>query len=192
MTQRQIQVGPFFTIGDKEQFPLERGCVSHQTATTCAEAYRSSCFDYPWTVCVIHDAVNVVFSQMESDHRISRPCVGTPLEDDHRRFAIYFSNSQSPGQGPAPPIREIRGICKFARKGVGNIESSVRTDQLANPVPVAAVKTLDIELHHAPQFRARWPSGFWTRRRGRQSCSRAIEGGFNPTNRGVDHFSDFF
>jgi len=113
---------------------------------TCAEGYGSSCLDYPLTVCVIHNAVDVVFSQMESDDRIRRPCVGTPLEDDHRRFTIYFSNSQSPGQGPAPPIREIRGICKSARKGVGNIESSIRTDQLTNPVPVAAVKTLDIEF----------------------------------------------
>ncbi len=63
----------------------------------CAKGYKSNCLDYPWTVCVIHDAVDVVFSHMESDHRITRPCVGTPLEDDHRHFAIYFSNSQSPG-----------------------------------------------------------------------------------------------
>ena len=65
-------------------------------ARACAEGYRTSCLDYPWTVCVIHDAVDVVLSHTESDDRITRPCVGTPLEDDHRRFAIYFSNSQSP------------------------------------------------------------------------------------------------
>src|SRR5260370_30858529 len=105
-------------------------------------------------MCVIYNAVDVVFSQMESDDRIRCPCVGTPLEDDHRRFSIYFSNSQSPGQGPAPPIGEIRGICKSARKGVGNIKSSIPTNQLANPVPVAPVKTLDLGFHQRLHFRA--------------------------------------
>src|SRR5260370_12728776 len=31
----------------------------------CAEGYGSSGLDYPWTVCVIHQAVDVVFIQLD-------------------------------------------------------------------------------------------------------------------------------
>src|SRR5258708_20013588 len=91
----------------------------------CADGYGSSCLDHPWTVRVIHNAVDVVFSQMESNHRVRRPRVSAALQNDRHRFAIHFAHSHLPGLRPPIVISKIWRIDKFSPQPTATLQPTI-------------------------------------------------------------------
>ena len=140
---------------------------------------------------VVHDAFDLFADHCEPDGRVWRPCIRTPAEDDHHRFAVHLTRRQFPRPSPTFVIEEIRCFGEFSRKPFDNVQSRIGARQFTYSVPVATVEAFDVELRDSFQLWADTSSRRSRRRGFSQLCSSAVERCLDAPNCRIDQFGNF-
>ena len=100
----------------------------------------------PRTMCVVHDAHDVLIDHFESSNRIRSPLASVLAQHYDCQLAVHFCNCQSPRHSLPFIVPEVWRFVDATGKAICDAESSIRANEFAEPLPITLIEPVDVEM----------------------------------------------
>src|SRR5262245_15345894 len=146
----------------------------------------------PRAVLIIGDLFDsTVRCDLDAKNALNFPSSVPEIQQDDRGLPIHFTQCQPPRHRHTRVDAKVAGISESARVSISNQQAGISADQFAEPIPIAAIESLDVKLKNLFVLPGRYAWRYGSSFHQRQFRPATIEGRLNTTHCRIHEPCDF-